>query len=133
MGLLGVIGGVLTPGQLAGLKYYVCCGIGNPRAFVGTAKVQGRGPGVGSMILADHDPYSPATVARLLGELVRLRAEVMLTSAKDWSKLARVRAWPCPVLVPRLKMGFSDEGNTTILTEQAFANWLLARCAAHGA
>ena len=82
------------------------CAIGNPHAFVDEAEK--RAHLVEELVLPDHDPYSDRTVARLIGAAKERGAEVILTTEKDWSKLARVDRgrWPCPVARVKLAVEF---------------------------
>jgi tetraacyldisaccharide 4'-kinase len=89
------------------------CAIGKPEAFLSQAQKVVAGPLAGSLVLPDHDPYELATVQRLLAMLRECRADAVLVTQKDWSKLSRVlRAgdWPCPVLRPRLSVEFTSNG-----------------------
>ncbi len=89
------------------------CAIGKPEAFLSQAQKVVAGPLAGSFVLPDHDPYELATAQRLLAMLRECRADAVLVTQKDWSKLSRVlRAsdWPCPVLRPRLSVEFTSNG-----------------------
>jgi tetraacyldisaccharide-1-P 4'-kinase len=59
-----------------------------------------------TMVLSDHDPFSPATLAKLLA--MGASCEVLVVTEKDWSKLQRVPAdaWPCAVARPELHLRF---------------------------
>lgn len=89
-----------------------CCAIGNPRAFMKSLKATAS-PGmvVGELALPDHDAFEGATVERLIALAQSRRAEWIVVTDKDWSKLRRVRTdrWPCPMLRPVLQLGF-DRG-----------------------
>ncbi|HYE02195.1 MAG TPA: tetraacyldisaccharide 4'-kinase [Phycisphaerales bacterium] len=86
---------------LSGQRVVAACAIGNPGPFLrmlaaSGARVQER------IILPDHDPLGPRTVRRI-GDAARRRlADAIVVTEKDWTKLARAGAWPCPVLRPRL-------------------------------
>ena len=89
------------------------CAIGKPEAFLSQAQKVVAGPLAGSLVLTDHDPYELATVQRLLAMLRECRADAVLVTQKDWSKLSRVLRpsdWPCPVLRPRLSVEFTSNG-----------------------
>ncbi|MBA4120471.1 MAG: tetraacyldisaccharide 4'-kinase [Isosphaera sp.] len=91
---------------LAGRRVLALCAIGNPGPFVG--RVRALAARAEAITLPDHDGYSGATVARVLAAAQRSGAQAIVTTQKDWSKLARVEParWPCPVLRPRLRIEF---------------------------
>lgn len=96
---------------LAGKRVLAVSAIGNPGPF--EAEVARRAGSVaGTVRLRDHDPYAERTVARVLREARGSGAEAVVCTAKDWSKLARVKAgrWPCPVARPALEMRFRGGG-----------------------
>lgn len=88
---------------LKGRRYALACAIGKPQAFIDQATTT-FGPPATTVVLRDHDPYSPATIERL-----RRAAEgtdALLVTEKDWTKLARLDpgTWPCPIARPSLEM-----------------------------
>lgn len=91
-----------------------CCAIGNPGAFLRSLKLTAS-PGmvVGELRLPDHDPFGPQTVRRLISLARTTRAEAIVVTDKDWTKLRRVPAadWPCPVLRPVLQISFDRGGS----------------------
>ena len=111
--------------SLRGRPYMLACAIGNPNAFISEAtRVLGAAPAE-SMVLRDHDPFAPATIARLIERLKASQAAALLVTEKDWTKLRAVRAdqWPCPVFRPQLDLKF-DRGEDTL------RDLILARVAA---
>jgi tetraacyldisaccharide 4'-kinase len=80
------------------------CGIGNPGPFLDQLKSRARV--LATLVRPDHDPYSEAVVAELIALAQDRRAEAIVVTEKDWSKLARVSPgrWPCPVLRPGLEL-----------------------------
>lgn len=100
-------------GWLAGKRVLLTCAIGNPGPFEqAAARAIGAAP-ASTIILRDHDPYSAPTVDRILAEARGMDA--ILTTDKDWSKLAEVdpARWPCPVVRPRLGLAF-DAGEAAL-------------------
>lgn len=93
---------------IAGRRVAVSCAIGNSAAFVKQVKRQAEV--AGELILKDHDPYAPATVAKLAAMAKDSKADVILVTEKDWSKLRLIPAekWPCPMLRPRLALQFAS-------------------------
>ncbi len=114
----------LEPATLRGTPYVLACAIGNPSAFVSEAtRVLGAAPR-SAMVLRDHDPFAPATVARLIDLARDSSAKALVVTEKDWTKLQDVPAdrWPCPIVRPRLELSF-DRG------EEALRDLVLGRVA----
>ncbi len=93
-----------------------CCAIGHPSAFGASLSRIVNGPAgepdrVGMMVLPDHDPFGPARVGALAEMARQARAEYIVVTDKDWSKLRGLpdSTWPCPVVRPELAVVF-DEG-----------------------
>lgn len=107
---------------LAGKRVLAVCAIGNPGPFVQAVAAAAGGSGslVGSVVLRDHDRYSPSTVRRLGNLATSTRAQFIVTTDKDWSKISHVEAWPCPVVRPRLEVGF-DRGEDGLRARVAAA------------
>ncbi len=96
---------------LEGRRVVGCCAIGHPDAFVRSLGLVVGDPGrVTTMTLRDHDPFERATVDRLAREAEKHRAEWIVVTDKDWSKLRRYPSdcWPCPVVRPDLSLVFDD-------------------------
>ena len=96
---------------LDGQRVVSVCAIGNPDAFLAEARALTGDRLVDSIVMRDHDSYSARAVRRLCRRAERSRADVILTTEKDWVKLARapVDLWPCPVARPVLELAF-DRG-----------------------
>lgn len=91
---------------LKGKRLVACCAIGNPGAFLQQiANASGTAP-VEALILRDHDPYTPATVRTLINLATAARADAIITTQKDWTKLSTHphAQWSCPVVRPVLDM-----------------------------
>lgn len=88
------------------------CAIGNPHPYVRAVEHAVGGSLVGAIVLRDHDPYNPATVARILAQARDASADLIVTTEKDWSKL-RAHDWPMPIVRPRLQLQF-DSGEKTL-------------------
>ncbi len=73
--------------QLKGRKVYAFCGIANPKSFLTTVGRAGVSL-VGSKIYDDHHSYTSRDVGDILGEATRLGTEVILTTEKDYNKIA---------------------------------------------
>ena len=74
---------------LAGRRIFAFAGIGNPQGFEKQLQALG-GEMVGRWWLADHWNYSHRDMVSINGEARRAGAEVVVTSEKDWVKVARV-------------------------------------------
>jgi len=100
---------------LDGQRVLAVCAIGNPDAFLAEARSEVGERLVGSIVMRDHDSYSASAVRRLCRRAESARADVILTTEKDWVKLARapVDLWPCPIARPRLDLAF-DTGRESL-------------------
>jgi tetraacyldisaccharide 4'-kinase len=100
---------------LLGRRVIACCAIGNPDAFLRSLEnncpFDGKNGVVGRLILPDHDAFASETLERLIALAKSQRADAIVVTDKDWSKLRRVpqERWPCPVLRPVLELSF-DRG-----------------------
>ena len=106
-------GDTLDPDGLRGRRFFVCCGIGNPAAFIEFAGRRGVDV-VGREVLPDHARYSAGLAGRVRDRAVSCGADGVLTTGKDWVKLARV--WheavgggcAVPVCLPHLGIEVQD-------------------------
>jgi len=89
-------------GWLKGRRYALASAIGKPDAFIQQATAA-FGPPTATITLRDHDPYKPATTARIRKASEGMDA--LVVTAKDWAKLVRRSIdWPCPVVRPSLEL-----------------------------
>ena len=99
---------------LIGRRITGCCAIGHPGAFFRSlAAVSGSAePALrhASLTLSDHDPFRPATVARLVAAAKQHNAQFIVVTDKDWSKLRTLpdSVWPCPIVRPELAIVFDS-------------------------
>lgn len=95
---------------LLGKRAVGVCAIGNPGGFSHAlrATIGPAGPRPEEIVLPDHDPYAPQTIARIADAARRADAQFIVTTDKDWSKLRAVPrgTWPCAVLRPELSLSF---------------------------
>ncbi len=75
--------------DLKGKKVYAFCGIGNPDSFLNTAKKTGAEI-VGSKIFNDHHHYTKACITDISEQAERMKADLILTTQKDQSKITRL-------------------------------------------
>jgi len=73
--------------NLKGKKVFAFCGIGNPEAFFNTLELLGAQP-AGTKAYADHHDYKGDDISDILTQASRLRAEYVLTTEKDWTRVA---------------------------------------------
>ncbi len=99
---------------LAGKRVVAACAIGNPGPFLDSLRSAAKGE-VSSAVLRDHDPFARSTVERVLRMLRDARAEALVVTEKDWSKLRRwpAETWPCPVVRAKLGLTF-DSGEADL-------------------
>jgi tetraacyldisaccharide 4'-kinase len=72
--------------ELKGKKIFAFCGIGNPDAFIKTIKGLGANL-VGAKIYDDHYHYNEKDIEDIRTKAKELKAELVLTTQKDWSKI----------------------------------------------
>jgi len=115
--MVGRDDGVLPLAWLGEREAFAVCAIGNPGPFL---EQVGRWCGrlAGSLVLRDHDPYGSGVVRRVIEGARAARADAIVCTEKDWSKLRHVprEDWPCEVVRPRLELGF-EEGGAEVLAE----------------
>jgi tetraacyldisaccharide 4'-kinase len=89
VGLRSADGGLHSLEELAGRRFFAFAGIGNPEGFEAQLR---RLPGdlCGRRWLGDHWDYSATDVAGLRDEARACGAELLVTTEKDWVKVARM-------------------------------------------
>jgi tetraacyldisaccharide 4'-kinase len=111
--------------ELRNKKIFALCGIGNPDAFLNTARDLG-GSLVGSKVYDDHHHYTNDCLAGVYEEAGHLGADLILTTEKDWTKLivdcrssiADCRDVQCAYLAVELEF-LAGEDKLKILIEDA--------------
>jgi tetraacyldisaccharide 4'-kinase len=81
--------------QMQGKRLFAFCGIGNPQSFLRTVERLG-GRLAGSRIYDDHHPYDAGDLERIHAEAARQGAEMVLTTQKDWMRMASLALPPGP-------------------------------------
>ncbi len=99
---------------LEGKRLVVVCGIGNPAAFLRQVKhaahaisaTDDDADRVQALFYPDHHAFPARSVREIVNTATAHRADAIVVTAKDWSKLSRVplAQWPCPVVRPRLDL-----------------------------
>lgn len=74
-------------GDLVGRRVFAVCGIGNPAGFFGLIRTAG-GEMCGSLCFADHHRYQSSDLPTICERAERVNAEWVVTTRKDWVKLA---------------------------------------------
>jgi tetraacyldisaccharide 4'-kinase len=81
----------LKPDALRDSRWFAFCGIGDPSSFFRQLEEAG-GTRVGHRAFADHHAYTHADVRALQAAAADADAEVLVTTEKDWVKLAGIPA-----------------------------------------
>ena len=77
--------------ELADKEVFAFCGIGNPKAFFDTIRKTGAAIS-GQIIYNDHHQFSAGDVDDIYEQAVYLKADVVLSTQKDWNKIALMTA-----------------------------------------
>ena len=80
-------GNSLELDQLKGKRVFAFCGIGNPNSFFNTIDFLEANK-VGGNVYNDHHQYKSDDMADIYEEASYLNAELILTTQKDWTKVA---------------------------------------------
>jgi tetraacyldisaccharide 4'-kinase len=72
--------------QIKGKEIFAFCGIGNPEAFLNTIQKLG-GNLIGSKVFNDHYHYTDDCLADINKRAEYLKADLILTTQKDWTKI----------------------------------------------
>jgi tetraacyldisaccharide 4'-kinase len=87
VGAWGVDGGEIALESLRDKKVFGFCGLGNPGAFLRTLELCGCVL-AGSEAFNDHHRYTEGCLAGVYEQARSLGAELVLTTSKDWNKIA---------------------------------------------
>lgn len=98
-------GGGYDPGLLRGRRVFVFCGLADNAAFERTVAELGGLP-VGVRAFADHHRYSDRELADLGAAAVRARADMLVTTAKDFARCAGRCDWPLALVVLGVELDF---------------------------
>jgi len=118
--------GELSIEELTDKKIFAFCGIGNPGAFLGTIRSLGSNL-AGSKVYNDHHRYTDNDIADIREEARYLRADLVLTTQKDWNKIcgshfALLNSQDIPFAYLVVELTFiSGEDKITRLIEAAIA------------
>ncbi len=104
---------------LAGRRVFSFSGIGSPSSFR-DGLVRAGGQDVGGRAFADHHEYNDTDVAALSRDAAAAGAELLLTTEKDWVKLARLAAARMsspPIMRVEVRIRFQEPDGETQLFE----------------
>jgi len=117
------IDGQISIDELKDKKVLAFCGIGNPDAFFNTVNELGCNI-VGTKIYNDHYRYTDDCLADIYEQAGHLKADFVLTTQKDWTKITPLapvkKDIPLAYLAIELKF-ISSEDKITQLIEDALA------------
>jgi tetraacyldisaccharide 4'-kinase len=109
--------------ELKGKKVFAFCGLGNPAAFFATVQACGCVL-VGSQAYNDHYTYTDRNLADLYLAARSQGADLLLTTQKDWTKIAALSRTgeTMPAAYLAISLQFTDGGNALrALIERALA------------
>jgi len=113
--------------QLKDKNIFAFCGIGNPDAFLNTIKSLGTEL-VGSKVYNDHYHYTNECLADIYEHAEHLKADLILTTQKDWTKIARLapakKDIPLAYLAIEIKF-LTGQEKLTALIEDTFVGKIL--------
>jgi tetraacyldisaccharide 4'-kinase len=87
--LLTAEGREIALAEMAGKSIFAFCGLGNPQSFFHTLEHLG-GKLVETRVFADHYRYTPDDLTGIRRQAAGRQAELILTTQKDWTKIARL-------------------------------------------
>ncbi len=114
---------------LAGKRVFAFCGLGNPQSFFRTIERLG-GKLVATKTFDDHYRYTAQDLSRLHKQAARQKAELILTTQKDWTKTTRLRTPPGPPPLAYLAVELqiiAGEPELTALIESAVGSRMAHR------
>lgn len=97
---------------LRGKPVLALCAIGNPAPFLEQAERAVGAPLAGAVVLRDHRRFDGPVLDHIAAEARRARAEAILTTEKDWARLAPSTSLSevTPVARTRLALEFEQGG-----------------------
>ena len=98
---------------LAGKKVFAFCGIGNPDSFFRQLHKQ-KVALVGELSLEDHFAYKENTFAKINDAAKKAKADLLLTTEKDFAKLKRLKL-TMPIGVVVMQVQFYNEDDAALL------------------
>lgn len=92
-------------------RVFAACAIGNPQAFFDTARRLSPRAVVGTHAYRDHHDFTPAEAETLAMAAKASAADVLLVTAKDWTKLRALPLRGIPCAVPTLELQWQYGGD----------------------
>lgn len=101
-------GNSLELDELKGKRVFAFCGIGNPNSFFNAVKSL-KANKVGGNVYNDHHQYKPEDMTDIYEEASYLNAELILTTQKDWTKVATLSPsqFDIPLAFLRIELKFT--------------------------
>ena len=99
--------------KLTGKRVFAFCGIGDPESFFRQIKER-AGQVVGTRAFPDHHAYRETDLAEI--ETAAVGAEAMITTEKDWAKLASLRRTAIPIWRIEMAIRFREGDEVRLLT-----------------
>jgi tetraacyldisaccharide-1-P 4'-kinase len=125
-------GNVAPVESLSGRRVMSFCGIGNPQAFEQQLD-RAAAVRVASLRFSDHYRYARHDLLRLMRQAAELRAEMIVTTEKDWIKLRPLleqqpaeRFGHCAIWRIRLEIRFENEDEALLLRQISRASEVLS-------
>jgi tetraacyldisaccharide 4'-kinase len=110
---------VLPLDALRDRRWFAFCGIAGPGSFVRQVERIG-GTNAGHRAFPDHHPYSNADLRRVRAEAAAAGADVLVTTEKDWVKLAALPAatdvTAPPIWRLDVQIQFNEGGEAALLS-----------------
>jgi tetraacyldisaccharide 4'-kinase len=102
-GFRGAEGNPLPSTFLQDKKYFAFCALGSPESFAKSLAPLGS-QCTGTKFFSDHHAYTPADIAEI--RKLAAGADVLITTEKDWAKLAAFPDAAPPILRAQLQIHF---------------------------
>jgi len=107
--------------QLKDKNIFAFCGLGNPNAFLNTIKTLGANLAA-SKIYNDHHHYTDNNIADIHEQAERSKADLILTTQKDWTKIISDSKFSTPLVYLVIELKFlTGEDKITRLIENTLA------------
>ena len=110
VGLRSANGAKLALEDLAAKRFFAFAGIGNPEGFAAQLK-RTAGEWVGGEWFEDHRRYTREDLKQVMGKAQNAAAQVVVTTEKDWVKIAPLLDSQVEIPIWRLEMALKFEGD----------------------
>jgi tetraacyldisaccharide 4'-kinase len=110
---------VIPLDALGDRRWFAFCGIGGPESFVRRLQTVGGTP-AGRRFFPDHHNYTADDLATVAREAAGQQADIVVTTEKDWAKLATLdaaRAGTPPIWRLDIEVQFTGDGGDKLLAQ----------------